>query len=276
MHTLDRLCGWLAGHRYDLLVFVLLAAFSEAPLLAAERWRVTGVDGARSAQVDNDAGFVFSVSAGPSRAAHCELRLPPDIAPPQDDSLPTLGVDGAEPHAVLRRPRSATDGGPPDKGSERTWTEKKPVSDEGDLVELASRSWGGLPLVAADGASLRFECWAPLAGQDSPTFGLLRQILDGEHLVATIAPAEEGEEQTSFSLDGAPEAITEALGISTEVSSRDLLQEELLEFRVHYRKTTCYVLAGRKRRQRCLEAVNRCALQAHDSVLSMQECIDGR
>ena len=82
--------------------------------------------------------------------------------------------------------------------------------------------------------------------------------------------------QVRFALDGASEAISQTLGIAAQPTAKDRAQIELLAFRVNYRSTTCYLLAGKKGRKRCLEAVNRCAERTHISVQSMLDCVEGK
>ena len=98
--------------------------------------------------------------------------------------------------------------------------------------------------------------------------------MDGEELVFTYQDASGEDAQTSFPLSGASVAISSALDVSEQPSESDLLQEELMRFRILYRGNTCYLLAGRKNRKRCLEAVDACAQQNHESVLDMISCVE--
>ncbi len=207
----------------------------------------------------NGKGFTFSVEAMPGgRGALCTLTLPEAAVGWLDaDDLPTLEVD-AEPLQRIARWRSFED-----------W------DDGGDFGEAQRRELGILPLVDLGRQRVAFRCWQPLPRQVTPTRGLLRQLLDGRELMVRFGPAAGESRDTAFSLVGAREAIGEALDMPVAPSRRDLLQDELLAFRIDYRETTCYLLNGRKRQKRCLEAIETCRGRDHDSVLSMLGCVEG-
>jgi hypothetical protein len=235
-------------------------------LQGAESWQVsTRIDSSTGAEISsavarNDAGYRLIVERGSlSSPGRCSFKLPESSEAALDSSmLPTMIVDGLPPQTVVRWPPSEID-----------------ATETGDLMEASRRVLGAAPLLGANAHTVAFVCWKKLKDQASPTAGTLRQLLDGEqvtvqfHLVGDVA------EETTFSLEAASEAITEVLGISPEPSERDLVQEELLRFRVHYLRTACYWFQGTKRQKRCVEAVRKCAQKSYDSVVSMLGCIEG-
>lgn len=210
----------------------------------------------------NEDGYELSVEplAG-GRAARCRFALPDDADGILDrDELPVLEVDAREPQQIAR------------------WEPSEEWKDGGDFVEALRREMALVPLVDLGDDRVVFDCWLPLPRQEAPTRGLLRQVLDGRELIVRfdLAGGEYGE--AIFSLAGAREAIGETLDIPVEPSRRDIVQDELLAFRVDYRKTTCYLLGGskaEKRRKRCLEAVEACRGRDHASVVSMLGCVEG-
>lgn len=238
----------------------LVAQTDSAWQTTAEIEASTGAE-SKIASIENDAGFQFSVRRGAGgRRALCSFRVPSsESGSLATDKRLTVLVDSNQPLAIL------------------SWQgPQKSVEDGDDFMEFRRRASGVVPLAqrSTDGAS--FWCWRALKGQASPASGLLRQILDGDELTVTLDLGEAGTREVEFSLDGAREAISDTLGISPQPAANDIAQEELLAFRVNYRSTTCYLLQSKKGRKRCLEAVNRCALQTHDSVLSMTECVEGK
>ena len=161
--------------------------------------------------------------------------------------------------------------------SARGQAEKKEADlfdDGGDFMEAVRREVRAEPLIGIDSSRVRFSCWTAMRDQASPTSGALRQIMSGHQLVIRYDAADGGSEEVVFSLDGAGEEISAALGISLEPTETDFLQEELLRFRIEYRHNTCYLLAGKKNRKRCLEAVTACAQKSQDSIFSMTGCIE--
>ena len=152
--------------------------------------------------------------------------------------------------------------------------EEEPFEDDGDFFEVARRSAHVAPLLAVRPGEVVFRCWMPLPRQSSPTRGTLRQLLEGERLVIHYFSSDGSYQETSFALEGAAGAIGAALDVPLEPSAADHLQDELLALRVHYRGQTCYLLAGKKSRKRCLEAVTECGRRSHDSVVSMLNCIE--
>jgi hypothetical protein len=209
---------------------------------------------------ENESGYRFTVESGPSRySADCRLTLP-DASDDSlaGDSLVSLQVDANEPLTVLR------------------WQGQPEEEDDGDFFEVIRRTAGGVPRTGMSERWISFRCWSALPGQESPATGALREILDGSELVLRFSTVSGGAQETALPLAGAREAITEALRIQAAPTPRDVAQAELLRFRYDYRSHTCYLLHGRKRQKRCLEAVDQCAEQVHDSVLSMLECIEGK
>lgn len=235
-------------------------------LQGAESWQIsTRVDSSTgaeisSAMVRNDAGYRLIVEKGSrSGPARCSFKLPDGNETALDSNmLPTLIVDGLQPQTIVRWPPSEID-----------------TTETGDLMEASRRVLGAAPLLGANAHTVAFVCWKKLKDQASPTSGALRQLLEGEqatvqfHLVADVA------EETTFSLEGAREAIVEVLGISADPTERDRVQEELLRFRVHYLRTACYWFQGTKRQKRCVKAVRECTERSYDSVISMLGCIEG-
>lgn len=211
----------------------------------------------RSATVTDAAGFSLTVEPQPGSAgARCTVTVPSEVGEIDADELPVLEVDARPPQQVLR------------------WEASDEWEDGGDFMEAMRRHLGVVPLVGLDPRSVTFLCWDPLPRQVTPTRGLLRQLLDGRELIARLPLAGGEYREAVFSLDGAREAISEALEIPAEPDRHDILQDELLAFRVDYRSTTCYLLNGKKRRDRCLEAVEQCRLTDHDSVVAMTGCIE--
>lgn len=208
--------------------------------------------------ITNPEGFGFSVEVLPgARGALCALTLPDDASSDVDGGdLPVLEVDAREPQQIAR------------------WQPSEGWEDGGDFAEALRRELGLLPLVDMGERRIAFHCWQPLPRQVAPTRGLLRQIVDGRELLVRLTLAGGEHRETTFSLADARRAIGEGLDLPLEPSRRDVLQDELLAFRVDYRKTTCYLLNGRKRQKRCLEAVETCRGRDHDSVLSMLGCIE--
>ena len=130
-------------------------------------------------------------------------------------------------------------------------------------------------MLGANAQTVTFVCWKKIKDQASPTSGALRQLLDGKQVTVQFHLVEDLAEEATFSLEGAREVIAEVLGISAEPSERDLVQEELLRFRVHYLRTACYWFQGQKRQKRCVAAVRKCSQSSYDSVVSMLGCIEG-
>ena len=245
---------------------VVLPLLWASSLSAADDWRVVAatdpVSGAAStvAVVENAEGFQFEVEASSSRqSATCVLRLPDASSEALHAVRPLkLLVDNFDGQTVLRLGTLEGD----------------PFDDNGDFMEVARRSAHVAPLLGVSSGEVMFRCWAGLTRQSSPTRGLLRQILEGERLIVTAFHAEGGSEETEFELQGAAEAIGEALDLPLEPTAKDHLQDELLGFRVQYRSSTCYLLAGKKNKKRCIAAVNECAERAHDSVVAMVGCVE--
>ena len=235
-------------------------------LQAAESWQVaTRVDSAsgaevRSAMVENEAGYRLVVERGSgSSSGRCSFNLPDGSSVALDsNTLPTLIVDALQPQTVVRWPPSEIDAG-----------------EAGDLMEATRRALGAAPLLGANSRTVAFVCWKKLKDQASPTAGTLRHLLDGERVTVQFHLVRDLAEETSFSLEGAREALVEVLGISAEASERDRVQEELLRFRVHYLRTACYWFQGQKRQKRCVAAVRKCSRSSYDSVVSMLGCIEG-
>jgi hypothetical protein len=233
---------------------------------AASDWRVaTATDPASGssssrAVTENADGFRFEIDGGAvERAARCVLTLPAGKAVDLDADRPLeLRVDDFEAQAVLR------------------WAavEGDPHGDGGDFLEVARRAGHVAPLLAASSGTVAFRCWIGLPRQSTPTRGPLRQVLEGQRLVVRYFPAAGGSEETAFDLAGAAAAIGEALALPLEPTAEDHLQDTLLGFRVQYRGSTCYLLAGKKSRERCLAAVNRCAALPQESVVAMTGCVE--
>lgn len=253
-----------------LTIFLGALPWAAAGQPAAEQgttdWRVVAASAAEPgsaaarAVVENADGFGLEIEGSSSRrSARCVLGLPQDFSGELRSDRPLeLLVDDFDPQAVL------------------PWgeVEKNPFEDGGDFMEVARRSAHLAPLLGVSSEAVAFSCWMGLPGQSSPTRGALRQILEGKRLVVRYFLAGGGSGDTAFDLQGAAAAIGEALDLPLEPSARDHLQDELLAFRVDYRSTTCYLLAGKKNRKRCLEAVNECAQRPQDSVLSMLSCVE--
>ncbi|MDX1644256.1 MAG: hypothetical protein R3244_07870 [Thermoanaerobaculia bacterium] len=210
----------------------------------------------------NADGYELAVeSLAAARGVRCTFALPEQAGDVLDrDDLPVLEVDARVPQQIAR------------------WEPSDEWEDGGDFVEVLRREMSLVPLVHWAGDRVVFECWQPLPRQQTPTRGLLRQLLDGRELIVRFDLADGEYGEAVFSLAGAREAIAEALDMPVAPSRRDILQDELLAFRVDYRKTTCYLLGGakaEKRRKRCLEAVEACRGRDHDSVVSMLGCVEG-
>lgn len=247
-------------------LWLLLAQLSVEPLAAvAEPWRVLveveATSGAETpvAVAVNREGFRLAVMSSPrDPGALCTLHLPEDIsAALAPDEPPTVEIDAWPPQRVGR------------------WRPSDHWQDGGDFLEGLRRELGLVPRLDLGADRVAFQCWRPLPRQASPTRGVLRQLLDGRQLIARLTLEDGEHRETTFSLAGARQAIGEALEIPLEPSRRDLLQDELLAFRIDYRKTTCYLLKGKRRQKRCLEAVERCRSEDHESVVSMLGCIEG-
>lgn len=249
-----------------ILAAVVAGLIAASPLPAQTQWQVkTRVDPAtgaerKSAFTENEEGFQLVVSSGSgSRSARCSFRLPEGGPVTLDaEKLPTLMVEGREPQSIAPWPPSEAD-----------------VTDGGDFMEAARRGLGVMPLVGSTAHSVDFRCWTALRDQASPTRGALRQMIDGDRLVIGFQLASGGAAAASFSLAGADRVLPEVLGVSPRPTEKDLLQEDLLRFRVQYRRSTCFLLAGRKKVRGCIETVNQCALKSQESVLSMVGCIEG-
>ena len=238
-----------------------------APLaLVADGWQkdvrvdpATGVE-TRLTYVDAAEGFRLGVrSGGGGRGAICTFALPAEGGTLAREHGLEVRVDANDPLSIMR------------------WESmEKPFEDADDFMEARRRISGVVPLVGGSASRVGFRCWLPLKDQASPASGLLRQLLDGQSVTFDFATTEGGDQQVQFALDGAAEAISQTLGIAAQPTAKDRVQVELLAFRVNYRSTTCYLLAGKKGRKRCLEAVNRCADQTHSSLQSMLDCVEGK
>lgn len=240
------------------LSFVALMALLGSSQMSAQAWQASAAADAVEVRVENADGYGFEVGPASGRRALCTFRLPEGSADQLDgEKLPMLVIGGYNPQQVLLWPDPA-----------------KPPEDGGDFNEVARRSSGGAPLVRATSSEVTFSCWLGLKDQLSPTRGPLRQIMDGEELLVRFYLSEGGSDEAVFPLEGAREVIAQTLGITEQPSDKDLLQDELLRFRVQYRSSTCYLLAGKKNRKRCLEAVNRCAQTAQESVVANLGCIE--
>ena len=246
-------------------VVATLLWLSSSVLPAAEWQAVTATDptsGSASSRAvaENADGFRFEIDGGSAQgSARCRLALPPGKAVELDPDRPLeLRVDDFDVQAVLR------------------WAEVEgdPHGDGGDFLEVARRAAHVAPLLSVSSDEVAFRCWLGLPRQSTPTRGPLRQILEGQRLVVRYLPAAGGAEETAFDLAGAATAIGEGLGLPLEPSAEDHLQDALLAFRVQYRGSTCYLLAGKKSRERCLAAVNRCATLPHESVVAMTGCVE--
>ncbi len=244
---------------------VLSSMLGASVLQGAESWglatRMVGQTGAeiQRAEVENSSGYRFSVERSAGGSARCSFRLPEGAPAVLDgNARPTFLVDALPLQSVVRWQASEVD-----------------ADDAGDFMEVARRGIGAAPLVGASAEAVAFICWKKLKDQATPTTGLLRQLLDGKALTVQLRFSRDADEEVTFALEGARTAIAEALGISAEPSERDLAQDQLLQFRVHYRSTACYLFQGRKRQRRCLETVRECSLKSHDSVVSMLGCIEG-
>lgn len=238
-----------------------------APLaLAADGWQTdvqvdpaSGVE-TRLAFVEDTEGYRLGVRpGGAGGGAICTFQLPDDGGTLSRNHGLEVRVDTDDPLSIMR------------------WESmEKPFEDADDFMEARRRISGVVPLVGGSASRVGFRCWLPLKDQASPASGLLRQLLDGDSVTFDFALTDAGEQQVRFALDGAAEAIIQTLAISAQPTTKDRAQVELLAFRVNYRSTTCYLLAGKKGRKRCLAAVNRCAQRTHESVLSMLECVEGK
>jgi hypothetical protein len=246
-------------------VCLLSSMLGAAVLQGDELWevstRVDDTSGAetKAAVVLNASGYRLRVERTSNGSARCSFRLPDGSSGGLDGkALPTIVVDAFPPQSIVRWQASEID-----------------AREVGDFMEVGRRGIGAVPLLGASARSVSFLCWKKLKDQASPTTGALRQLLDGSELTVEFQLSGGNPEGATFPLDGARAAIAEALGISADPSDRDLAQDQLLQFRVRYRRTTCYLLQGRKRQRRCIETVRECSLQSHDSVLSMLGCIEG-
>ena len=249
-------------HMIERLLLSLTVLFVAS--MASADWEVVSTldetSGAerKVATVTSEDGHTLTVSPMTGNAARCALQLAdgsPDTFTPEHP--PTLQVDGGPTTRIVSWPPEAD-----------------PYDDGGDFMEAARRRLRGSPGVSMNERSVVFQCWKGLARQSSPTWGPVRQMMDGEHLTVDFQPAEGGRASFDIPLSGASEAISETLGITSQPSERDWLQDDLLRFRVEYRGNTCFLLAGKKNLKRCLEAVNRCAGQSHDSVIDNLGCIE--
>ena len=236
-------------------LFLAAAALMASPG-SAEGWKA-GADG-ETVSIENPQGFVFEIGPVSGRRAVCTFRLPSGGEDRfGDKKAPSLRVDGYDPQSTVAWPDP-----------------EEPAEDGGDFMEAARRSAGVAPLISASESDVRFTCWMGLPRQTSPTRGLLRQMMDGEELVVSFTRDDDSTAEASFQLDGAGELIASTFGITERPSDTDVLQDDLLRLRVQYRGSTCYLLAGKKNRKRCLDAVNSCAQVSHDSLVSMLGCIE--
>jgi hypothetical protein len=101
-----------------------------------------------------------------------------------------------------------------------------------DVVDItaAFEDVGPVRRARSDGRNIRNSMWH---GQDpSPTFGTLRNILDSDILYARFHTDSGGMIETTWSLDGAPQVISTAIGINAtaapEAVEWSTLQAELL------------------------------------------------
>ncbi len=237
------------------LVVVVVAGLGAAPVMA-QPWTAAAEGGLVSAQ--NADGYVFEIGPVSGRRAVCTFRLPEEGG----DGLgskkaPSLRVDGYDAQTAVHWPDPEED-----------------PEDGGDFMEAARRSAGVAPLLSASETEVRFACWVGLKGQSSPTRGVLREVMEGQELVVSFTRDDDSTGETSFDLDGARGLIASTFDIPERPSDQDVLQDELLRLRVQYRGSTCYLLAGKKNRKKCLEAVNACAQRSHDSVVSMLGCVE--
>jgi hypothetical protein len=209
-------------------------------------------------RIENAEGYSLEIGRLSASQALCTFRLP---AGGQDalhaEKLPTFQVGAFPVQTVVAWPDA-----------------EEPAEDGGDFMEAARRAAGVAPLAGVSGQEVRFFCWQGLAGQASPTRGLLRQVMEGEELRVRFTLGDASTGETSLLLTGVRERVAATLGISENPTEADFLQDELLRLRVSYRSSTCYLLAGEKNRQRCLDDVNRCAQRPQESVIAMVGCIE--
>lgn len=224
--------------------------------LVAQQWQADAAD--KKASITNEEGYRFTVQSS-GGGARCSISLP-------EGESETMGADSALYFTV-------TDG---EAFRVVPWGPEAPDYDDlGDFMELSRRRGRVLPLMGMSDGTISFQCWQPLRFQTSPTWGLLRESLEGQRLEMTLQVDEERSRETTFSLDGAPAAISESLGIPTSPTDEDMLQDHLLTFRFEYRRSTCYLILGKKRRKRCFQDVNSCGESRQESLVSMLGCIEG-
>lgn len=135
-------------------------------------------------------------------------------------------------------------------------------------IEAAIIGDGITQSARSEGRSIRAILWH---GQDpSPTLGLLRDILDSDTLFARFYTDNGGTIDTSWSLEGAPEAIATAIGIKANARSEDIewanLQTELIVSSTR----RCEVGSG------CLGKVIECVelLKTPEDVPAFNQCIE--
>jgi hypothetical protein len=234
----------------------LLLALPVGSMLSAQQWQAD--EAGKQASIGNEEGYRFIVQSS-GGGARCSISLP-------EGESETMGADTALYFTVT--------------GGEAfrvvPWGPETPDYDDmGDFMELSRRRGRVLPLMGTNEGTISFQCWQPLRFQSSPTWGLVRETLEGQRLEMKLQVNEERSRETTFSLEGAPAAISESLGIPPSPTDDDLLQDYLLTFRFEYRRSTCHLILGKKRRKRCFADVNSCGESRQESLVSMLGCIEG-
>jgi hypothetical protein len=237
---------------------VPLATIALIVVLALGEQGVAAAQGEATVRLDNPDGYAFTIGPVSAGRAACSFGLPSasqDTLHPE--KLPSMSVGDADVQTVVAWPEP-----------------EQPAEDGGDFMEVARRAAGVAPLVSTSATEVRFLCWLGLPGQSAPTRGVLRQLMDGEELLVNFVRADDSAGVAVFALDGARERLASTFGISESPGAGDYLQDDLLRFRVNYRSSTCYLLAGKKNLNRCLDRVNACAQRSHASLIDMTGCVE--